>query len=98
MRRGRAVLDGPPETPRKTAHTVVRIYFRSAGDELLCVDSDLLTWQGADKLKSALAHSAALRVESYGSLEERVAWSGARVVVMPSQVHEGASASVNEAA
>lgn len=69
----------------------------SAGDELLCVDAGPLTWQAADKLKATLAPSIAVHVESYGAHEPRIAWRGARVVVMPSQSFEEPG-EINEAA
>ena len=88
LKRGRAVLEAHPQPRRKSEKTVLRIYYVSAGGDLLCIDSAPMTWQAADKLKASLApqNSMAVRVEVYGIDEPRSAWNRARLVVMPSQV------------
>lgn len=48
--RGRAFLETPPDPPGKQARDYVRIYYTSAGGELLCVTAGPLTWQAADAL------------------------------------------------
>lgn len=88
INRGRAVLETKPEPRRRSEKTVVRIYYVSAGDELLCTDSAAMTLQAAEKLEASLApqNSMAVRVESYGIGEPRTAWKKARLVIMPAQM------------
>lgn len=85
---GRAALEDDTEAPKPSAWIVVRIYYVSAGDELLCIDSEPMTWQAADKLKASLSakSSMAVRVETSTPGEPRPGWNGARLVVMPSQM------------
>ncbi len=84
-RQGRKVLEAPAAAPKKTARTIVRIYYTSAGGELLAVDAGPMTWQEADKLTSLLDRGIAVKYERYGMHENRIPWQRARVVVMPSQ-------------
>lgn len=49
-RRGLRNLTAPDYEPGPLSKWVVRIYYRSAGGEVLCCDSRPLSWQAADKL------------------------------------------------
>ncbi len=60
-RRGLANLAAKRPAPPKSARWVVRIYYRSQGDELLCCDSDPLTRAKADALRTSLNGSEVSR-------------------------------------
>jgi hypothetical protein len=90
-RRGEHVLTAPAVAPPLSAVWIVRIFYLSAGDEILACDSEPLTYQARDRLSHELNASDALGwttrrtdgscVRSYGrSCGER-----ARLVTLPSQ-------------
>lgn len=58
-RRGARVLESaPPERPRQ-ARVMVRLYYTSIGDELLCADFGPYTWQTAESLARRLNDNGA---------------------------------------
>jgi hypothetical protein len=92
-RRGLRNLTALPRPLSKRAVQIVRIYYRSQGGELLCCDSDPLTWQAADKLRSEMrapcSDAEFVEVYSLGVYSPGVSptpQSGARFVRLPHQV------------
>jgi len=83
--RGLAAITAVEPSSAKPTH-VVRIYYTSQGDELLCFDAGPMSRAAAD----SLAHATRARTEV---IDTRL-WNpiplpkGARLVVLPSQMHE----------
>lgn len=105
--RGKKVLEAEAAPASERANRVVRIYYISAGDSLVYVETGLVTWQAADSLVSGLRSksSFAYAVQSFNPSDElecaknpvlKYKGSGmaARFVVLPSQnpIYAGASA------
>ncbi len=91
VQRGQSVLENSAEPPKKSAKTIVRIYYVSEGDETLYVDSEPLTYQAAEALANHCTptKSTAARVQRYAVGETPVLWkSNARGIVLPSAQQE----------
>ncbi len=90
-RRGAACLDAPDATEltdrnRRSHRHVVRVYYRSIGDELLCFEAHDLTDREATSLRDSLPRTATERWKADDSEEKIPAIrQGARLVVLPSQ-------------
>lgn len=57
-------ITGKRYSPPKSAHSIVRIYYRSEGGEILCCDSERLTCDRAETLARSLG--ASVRSARYG--------------------------------
>lgn len=91
-RRGAACLDAPdvhevPEAKRRSHRHVVRVYYRSMGDELLCFEAHDLTEHAASTLCSSLRGTAETVSWRSDAPEDKspALRHGARLVVLPSQ-------------
>jgi hypothetical protein len=86
--RGRFVVEASPKAPPRSACLVVRIYYRSAGGEVLAMDSERLTADARDELVRGLPQPGAtafldhdvLREDEVERVKPRL---GARLVVNP---------------
>lgn len=100
--RGQKALEAPVEEPSSRASRVVRIYYISAGDELLYFEY-LATWQQADKVRGQHGSFSGYYSNSIKSLAEAVQvfdkdldvkdlgrrpLKGSRLVQLPSQYVE----------
>lgn len=85
-RHGKSVLEAAPVAPPKSASKCVRIYYKSEGGELLCVEAAPLTHHAASELvfKYSMKASGAVHVESGPAAFRPAPWGGARIVVFPS--------------
>jgi hypothetical protein len=87
--RGERALAQPDATePSQRANTVVRVYYRSMGDELLAFDAGPMRRCDAYRLTSSIPE--AVDWDVFQGTQERHLRSGARLVVLPSQRTESA--------
>ncbi len=95
-RAGLARLTDPTPDPSERAVWVVRIYYRSMGGEVLACDSEPMTPAGRDALLSHVRGSEAIACDEYrtdsprgGVPPKHQPWlrHGARLVILPSQMH-----------